>query len=434
MYRSRSRLLAVGAVLLILGGCGSGYRSAETTRSLSDSSRPLRSSFALSVQQAPPRHIQSIQLYRKGSPSNPPVIRLGTNEKLVLEFDLLGESSKQFKATVSHRSRNWDRSPLSPTYYLSGFEETYFSNGLASFSQRPSYTHYEFEFPNGQLAMEVSGNYLLEIHDFDKGELLFSLPFFVTEDEGSLNTRVETVYVRRKDLRAEAQPFSSYRYPNFIEFPQFDLSYFYVQNRFWGRAREVDIFSTASPGVAEFHLGREQAFLANYEFNTLDLRQMEADGRRILEVDPSTAPPAVILQRDVQGLSPAPRFFPDPRFGIPADSRSASYANVSFTLDASDNFTSEDKLYLVGDFNNWMVNELNRMSYKPESGLWKGQAFIKQGEYAYKYVTVRNGQIDDLALDQSFSFTESKYLTFVYYHDPGRNFDRLLKVGKTVRQ
>lgn len=434
MYRRLSGLLVLSVMMPMLFGCGSAYRSTDTSRPGDYDSAQLSSSFALSVQQAPPRHIQSIQLYRKGSPSNPPVIRLGTNEKLVLEFDLLGETSGQFKATVSHRSKDWKQSPLSPTFYLSGFEETYFSSGLASFSQRPSYTHYKFEFPDRQLSVEVSGNYLLEIHNYDSGELLFSLPFFVTEDEGSLDTRIETVYIRREDLRAEAQPFSNYRYPHFVEFPQFDLSYFYVQNRFWGRSREVDIYSTASPGVAEFHLGREQAFLANYEFNTLDLRQLETDGRRILEVDPSTTPPTVILQRDIQGLSPAPRFFPDPRFGIPVDNRSASYARVVFTLDAADTFSANDKLYLVGDFNNWMINELNRMSYNTATRLWEGNAFIKQGEYAYKYIAVRNGQIDDLALDQGFSFTESEYLTFVYYRDPERNYDRLLKVNRTFHQ
>lgn len=418
-------------VLIIVSGC----TASQTSTSGNDrnaSNRSLENAFSILQQKPPPQYIQSIQLYKKGNVRNAPIITLNSSEKLSLEFDYLGGESKQFKIEATHRNKSWEKSPLPPNFYMGGFNETYFSGGLASFSQRPSYYHFKYEFPNPQLSFKASGNYLLSIYDYDTDELLFTLPFFISEDQGLLNTRIESIFVKRKDLRAEDQPFSTYRYPGFVEFPRFDLTFIYVQNQFWGRSRIVEDFDTSSPEEVNFHLDRDRAFLSNYEFNTLDLRGLNIDGQRILDVQKSTTPPKVILRRDVQAFNLAPRFAPDVRFGIPAGDRSASYANVQFTLETASALSANEKIYLVGDFNNWTISELNRMQYNSETGLWEGLAFIKEGEYAYKYVVLKNRRVDDLTLDQGFRFDSQSYITLVYFKDPTRNFDRLLKVINTV--
>lgn len=417
--------------LFMVTGCST-VKTSATADKAGNESASLQNAFSIARQKAPPREIQSLQLYKKGDEQSAPVINLNSSEKLTLEFDYLGEGSKQFRLQVSHRNKNWEESPLPFDFYLSGFSETYFSGGMQSFSERPSYVHYSYEFPNSQLSFEVSGNYLLSVYDYNSNELLFTLPFFVSENRGSLDTRIESVYVRREDLRAEDQPFSVYRYPDFIEFPQFDLSFMYVQNQFWGRSHIVEIIDTSTPAEVNFHLRREDAFLGNYEFNTLDLRNFSADGQEILEVQQEEIPPKVILRRDVQAFEVTPGFAPDGRFGLPTDDRSASYANVQFRLETAETIRADEKIYLVGDFNNWTINEENRMHYNTANGLWEGLAFIKEGEYTYKYVILKEGKIDDLSLDQGFQSSSQSYLTLVYYRDPTRNFDRLLKVHQTL--
>ncbi len=413
--------------LVFASGCSTAEQSSKTKEGKLDP--PYSNRFNIEQQKPPPRAIQSIQLYRKGQPGSPPVITLEGEDKLVLEFDHLDKSSRQFRITVSHRNRHWEQSPLPDNFYLEGFNETQLGGGLSSFSQQPSYRHYSYEFPNSQLSFKTSGNYLLSVYSYRGDSLLFSLPFLVSENRGALETRIETLYGRGESGRRIDQPFSRYRYPPFVEFPQFDLSFIYVQNQFWGRAREVDFFNTSTPDLVEFHLGREHSFPGDYEFNTLDLRSLSADGRNILEVRKGPVPPRVILRRDTQAFSTAPRFAPEGRFGRPVDDRSASYAEVAFSLEADENTTAGGDIYMVGDFNNWTINSLNRMRFNPGKGLWEGTAFIKEGEYAYKYVVLRNGQIDDVHLDQSFRFVRQNYLTLVYYRDPTRNYDRLLKTG-----
>jgi len=398
-----------------------------------DHTRHVQSGFALPQQQAPPNDIQSIQLHPQGRPDMPPVIKLDSPEKLVLAFDYLDTQSRQFRVEVSHRTQGWDQSAIGPTTYLDSFHQAYIQSSKKSFSQRPSYQHVEFEFPNNQLKPAVSGNYLIEVYSYEDGSLLFSMPFFISEEKGSINTRVETLFVQRKDGRPLAQLFSTYQYPKLIEYPQFDLSMSFVQNQFWGRMQKSGFLDTITPGELNGHTSRDNAFIANYEFKVLDLRDLDADGQHILSYQPGFTPPKIILRRDVQHLDVNPHYYPITNFGHPLDDRSSDYAQVAFSLETDSSIPTSSDIYIVGHFNNWMISDLNKMSYDSEAKMWKGSAFVKQGEYAYKYVVVNNNTIDDLALDQSFVSSQSEYLTFVYFKDPDKKFDRLLKVDRIVR-
>lgn len=389
-----------------------------------------QNTFTIPPQKAPPENMQSIRLHPSGSPADPPVFELDSRERLVLSFDYLDEQVQQFRLEVSHRTANWEKSSLNPSQFLNGFDYTYIQTGQQSFSSRPVYQHVEYEFPNNEIKPAVSGNYMLEIYD-DSGSLLFSYPFFVTENEGSLETEIEQLFVQRRDGRSLDQPFSTYRYPAFVEFPQFDLSFYYTQNQFWGRTRQTQAFDTSTPGSVSFHLTRNDAFIAGYDFKLLDLQTLDPDGRRILEHRPETTPPKIILQRDVLFLDTNPQLFTGTGLGSSLDDRHSDYADVHFSLEIPEEMKPDSAgtdIYVVGHFNNWMISRQQKMQFNPASGLWEGRALIKQGQYAYKYVQVVNGGIDDLALDDSFVSTFREYTTFVYFKDPALQFDRLLKI------
>lgn len=391
----------------------------------------LSGSFALVQQVAPPPEVQSIQLYPQGRETAPPIIKLNGAQPLVLEFDYLDAGIQQFKLTVSHRTKDWEESPIGPTIYLDSFFETFFGDGRKSFVQQPTYHHYSYTFPNKQLNITKSGNYLLSIFDNDTNTLLFKIPFFISEEAGTLETRIEQLFAQRNDARILAQPFSKYRYPGFVQQPQFDLSFIYVQNQFWGRSRETDLFDTATPGVVNFHLGRDKSFIADYEFNLLDILSFRADGRQIIGFQPGKEPPVVTLRRDIQRFDAVPDRYPGPALGLPIDDRQAKYGNIQFSLETVAEIATDARIYLIGDFNHWMVNPQNRMRYDSTSAVWQGQALVKQGVYGYKYILIEENSIDDLLLDQVLTESQQEYITFVYFRDPRRNFDRLLKVDIT---
>ncbi|WP_322575598.1 type IX secretion system plug protein domain-containing protein [Fodinibius sp.] len=395
----------------------------------------LQGAFALDQQKAPPNDIQSVQLHPEGQPGQAPIIELNSSQKLLLSFDYLGTQSRQFRVTVDHYDKSWNRSGIGPNTYLDSFSETTIQSSKVSYGQRPSYHHITFSFPNNELQPAVSGNYLIKVYSANGNSLLFSMPFFITEDEGQIETTVERLFAQRNDGRPLDQLFSTFNYPDFVEYPQFDLSMAFVQNQFWGRTKQVKFLDTITPDQLRGYIERENAFVGNYEFKYLNLQNFDVDSQQILEYQPGVTPPRVILRRDVQHLDTNPSWSQaDISEGIPDDDRNSNYAQVEFRLQTDNSIPPSSKIYIVGHFNNWMVNELNQMSFDSDTQMWTGQALIKQGTYTYKYVLVQDNQVNDLALDQGFLSAKQEYLTFIYFKDPDKNFDRLLKTDRIMKR
>lgn len=417
----------------VVVGCATSGPSGEQPSSSSEIH--LGGAFALDQQKAPPNDIQSIQLHPKDQPGQAPIIKLNSSQKLLLSFDYLGTQNRQFRVTVDHYDKNWNRSGIGPNTFLDSFSETTIQSSKISFGQRPSYHHVEFSFPDNELQPAVSGNYLISVYSTDENDLLFSMPFFVTENKGEIETVVERLFAQRNDGRPLDQLFSTYNYPDFVEYPQFDLSMSFVQNQFWGRTKQVEFLDTITPGKLRGYIERDNAFVGNYEFKHLNLQYFDVDERQILEYQPGVTPPKIILRRDIQNLDTNPTWSEAAfNIGVPDDDRNSSYAEVEFRLQTDDSIPSTSDIYVVGHFNNWMINDLNQMSFDSDKQMWTGRALIKQGLYAYKYVIVEDKQVDDLALDQGFLSAQQEYLTFIYFKDPDKNFYRLLKVNRVIKQ
>ncbi|TYP94932.1 protein of unknown function (DUF5103) [Fodinibius salinus] len=428
-----SNLLFVTFLLYLGIGCAASNQNRNAN--LTHSDRPLLTSgFALPGQQVPPKDIQSIHVHPQNAPAKAPIISLKTSQKLVLSFDYLSTQSRQFRIEISHRTQNWKQSSITASTYLDSFSYAFIQNAKASFTNNPSYRHVEYSFPNDQLRPAVSGNYLIEVYDDNDGTLLFKLPFFVTENEGQISTQIDRLFAKRNDGRPLDQPSSKYQYPKFVEYPQFDLSMSFAQNQFWGRMRKADFLDTITQNKLNGRLQINNSFVGNYEFKTLNLQNFEADGQQIVEYFPGLTPPKVVLRRDIQRFGVTPSPFPLSNLGMPSKGRSGNYARVQFSLTTDSSVSPNTNIFVIGDFNNWIVNDFHQMEYDSERKLWKGNAIIKEGQYAYKYVTVSNNNINDLALDQLFVSSAQEYFTFIYYKDPDKNFDRLLKVDRTMKQ
>ena len=70
------------------------------------------------------------------------------------------------------------------------------------------------------------------------------------------------------------------------------------------------------------------------------------------------------------------------------------------------------------------------MALNPRSGLFTGQAIVKEGQYAYKYVVMQSNIIDDTILDASFASTIHEYHALVYLRYLNFQVDRLVSVSK----
>ncbi len=376
-----------------------------------------------------PQSIRSVQLFRTGSVENPPIIELGSSQRLVLEFDELALVSGQFRVQFSHHNKNWNQSGLPDPWIYEGNNELYIRGGEKNQEFKPDYFHYKFEFPSRDLKFKVSGHYLIHVYDYQSGIELFSLPFFITENEGELSTKVETLFNQGSDGSARDQLFGKYLYPEFVEFPQFDLSYSFVQNRFWKKNRSAEQTSFTTKGNTEFHLSRNQSFPSNFDFTTLDLSELSLQNPKIYNYEPAQILPRITLKDDYLNFLSDPKLISNSELGFPKNNRSARYAEVSFRLNTGGRIPEFESVYLIGSFNQWSISERDKLNFNSDLGIFETKALVKEGKYFYKYVTLENGSINDLRLSDSLTKRDQEYIGFVYYRDPQLQYDRILKTS-----
>ncbi len=423
---SLKRLLSIFCLMLLASvyACTS-LQSSENDRNRSSGPVNL---FNIPAQIVADSSIHSIQFHRAGNPSSAPILNLDSNDQLLLQFEHLSIESQQFQVSLTHHNPDWSRSGLPPERFMDGFYNITLNSGEVSQNTRPTYRQYSFSFPTEQFQITKSGNYLLKIEDGDTGFVVLTLPFFVSENAGSITSSVEEL--SRQNLRRVERPVSRFSLPDFVEQPQFDLEFYYAQNRFWGRTKEADELDFSAPDQVQFELSTQDAFIGDYEFRTLSLNDLSQRDNEVVEAFPSEIPPRLILRDDAEGFGSSgainlARLGP---FGNPDMSLRAGYANAVFRFDMESSLDSSESVHLLGDFNNWSLNSSNELHFDQQTGRWKTNQIIKKGTYKYKYVLFDGDEIDDLYFDQNFANNRQQYHAFVYMRDSKNFYHRLLQV------
>ena len=416
-------------ILILLSSCTLFENSAEHTRD-SPAATGLENIFNPPNQLFLSKYVLSPQLFVDDNVNTPPIIRLNSSQQLQLRFETLGFDSHQFRISFSHHNPDWSRSPLPPERFIEGFTMLNLSGGQLSRDRQPGYRQFIYTFPNRDFSFRYSGNYMIHIEDADTGNLLFTMPFYVYENEGAIRSSVDRQLTPRQDFRTRHYPISRYELPDFLDQPQFDLEFYYVQNRFWGRAERSNELDFSAPDHVQFEMRRDNSFVGDYEFRWLSLDRISEQVEQVAEVDLTAEIPVVILNDDSEGfLNPPPRNL-NARTGFPDPGLDAPYSNVYFRLDHEQEITSGAEIHLVGDFSNWTIHSGSKMYYLSEIDRWQGSAVIKAGNYHYKYILVDNNRIDDLAFDSRFTFNPQEYHAFVYMRDHTRQYYRLLQVNQ----
>lgn len=87
-------------------------------------------------------------------------------------------------------------------------------------------------------------------------------------------------------------------------------------------------------------------------------------------------------------------------------------------------------VYVFGKYNNYALDEENKMTYNEATGNMEAVIKMKQGFYNYKYVMKnKEGDIDMNTISGNFHFTENNYLILVYYRNFGDIYDSIIGVG-----
>ena len=127
---------------------------------------------------------------------SPPVIRLGTNDRILVKFDEIGEDNSYLEYRLIHCDADWQPSRLIESEYLEGFNSVRIEDYAYSTATFVHYVNYLIAFPNEELQIKHSGNYLLQVYDPERPEeTLLQTRFQVTENrariEGNVTSRTD---------------------------------------------------------------------------------------------------------------------------------------------------------------------------------------------------------------------------------------------------
>jgi len=114
---------------------------------------------------------------------------------------------------------------------------------------------------------------------------------------------------------------------------------------------------------------------------------------------------------------------------IEDNSREAEYSKVHFKLPYKPELGFKN-VYIYGKYNNYSLNDENKMIYNEDTGYMEAAIEMKQGFYNYKFVTKNDEEIIDLnVIGGNFHFTENNYTIIVYFRNFGDVYDSIIGIG-----
>ena len=365
---------------------------------------------------------------------------------LEISFDELSHDPKQYTYRVLHCDRNWKESQISSYEYLDGFTTNDIVDYELSMNTQQEYIHYWLEFPNADMQLKASGNYVLQIYqDGNQDNVVAEVCFQVVEPLVDIDAKVRAntdielngryqqldidVNTSALALR-DAQELSLIVQQNgrldnrvVVEKPTFiepnRLRYTNQKMLIFEGGNEFRRFDAYSSYYAGYHVDR--VLYNQGEYHAL-LEMDELRGTIATGAGREGMP--YLTEQDANGqwiVNCEKTDFVDTE---------AEYMWVHFMLPVQQPLINY-QVYVGGDlfYNSFTTNNL--MQYDAEHKCYYLLAYLKQGGYNYLYyVKGANRQVSLLQTEGSHWQTENEYCIWVYYRPFGARYDRLVGIKK----
>jgi hypothetical protein len=380
----------------------------------------------------PPDHIKTIIF--KGSDDNDqfPIIKLG--ESVRLEFDDISAEEDDYYYKIMHCNFDWTPSDIIKSQYLEGFDNERITNYKNSLNTLVTYSHYSLSIPNRKTRLLLSGNYIIEIYTSNDA-LLFSRRFVIYENSVGVGVQIK----RARDLtvidQKQVVQFKINSGSLAIRDPKREIKVHLIKNYDWKHS-----ISNLQPqytlgNTLEYRYDKEAYFNGGNEYLRFDTKDTRAASINVYKVQLDDIYHHFLYTDEIRAGLPY-TYFPDINGDFLVRNVSAEdvsiegdYTWVHFSIPYKSDFAF-DKVYVLGKFNNYEISESCELVFNPESKLMEGVAFMKQGFYNYKYVTVNAaGVVEDIKISGSHYETENNYTVLVYYRKFGDLYDSLIGVG-----
>lgn len=365
---------------------------------------------------------------------SPPVIRLGTNDRILVKFDEIGEDNSYLEYRLIHCDADWQPSRLIESEYLEGFNSVRIEDYAYSTATFVHYVNYLIAFPNEELQIKHSGNYLLQVYDPERPEeTLLQTRFQVTENiariEGNVTSRTDmghNTYWQQLAFEIDCQGIGEFN-------PYQDIIVYVTQNdREATKRRIMTPLRVSGSKIIYEHLN-DLVFGASNEYRRFEsvsnsfpgmrvdsLRYMGSNYHVWLKVDEPRQSASYSYDQTQHG-----RFLVREYNSTDSDI-GADYITVHFLLECPE-LPAYD-IYLDGEFTHDRMDKENQLTYDHRVGGYVAEVPLKQGAYNYQYVTRsrQTGEISTSTIEGDKYETLNEYGITVYFRPPGARADRLI--------
>jgi hypothetical protein len=392
-------------------------------------------------------NIKSIVLRESSFLLSSPIIDFDAGQQFSLSFDDLDGDNKPYFYTLIHCDALWKPSDLQPQEYLGNFMEEQISTFTFSQGTTQRYTHYKWSFPNANMQISKTGNYLLKVYlsgnkDAKDKPPVFTRRLMVFSSKVSIKANIHQAAAADDYMNKQEVDFSIL-YTSDYNIPQLnDLKVVVQQNNRWDNAiynmqpiyiKPNELSYDYDDGTNNFDGGNEYraVIFKNFKFVTGGTDRMYRDSLKNWQVS--------LLPDEVKTFK---RYFEaqdiNGRFLITVEDRDTSlidivgeYARIHFKFPFEFPM-SEGDFYVLGNLTDNHFTKENKMTFNYFTKNYEGELYLKQGYYDYMYVFLPDGKrsAQTNQVEGDHWETENDYTIYVYHKSPGTYYDQLICVQK----
>ncbi len=388
--------------------------------------------------------VKTVTLYKNGVEGERPVLVLGSEDRLLLRFDVLGAEVEGYRYKIQHCDSRWQVDELEPYEYMNGFEEGPINNYNSSFTTLTDYVNYYEYIPSQYSQFLISGNYVVTVTRQDEPDsVLLTRRFCVVEGSLKADVSVGVPYdnvsiFERREVDVALKENRDYR-GNMLP-PTLNPAYFRVvvqQNGRTDNMRELP-FGGYESGVLCYRYKNENVFEGGNTFRYFDISNIRTAMYNVVQIEEYGGEWYAMLRplEDRSGKSFITEQTLNGGMKVNVWDRTnkqteADYVYVNFMLPMRSPFMN-GSVHVVGELTQWKLDERSRMEYDPEMQAYRLRLMLKQGYYAYQLLFVPTGESRGLTetLEGNHYEMPNDYRVYVYYRGLNDRYDRLVAYGK----
>ena len=386
--------------------------------------------------------IKTVQLRETSYELAAPLIELGSSQQLELSFDDLDGGYTNYSYTLIHCDALWNPSDLMPNEYLTVFFEDNISNYTYSTNTLQRYTHYKIRFPNTNMGITKSGNYIVLVYENgNKENPILTKRFMVYQELVSVVGRVHQAASADDYFNKQEVDFSVF-YSNYkITNPFQDFKVIITQNNRWDNAIytlkplftkdneltfDYDDGSNCFNGGNEFRNFDNKSLKFLTQFIQTNYKDSANQNHTLLLPDEVKTVKRYMQAQDINGEF----YIRNTEMRSNADNDADySWVHFFFPYDAP---LGEGSFHVIGKFCDWKTNKANKLTYTIRKMGYEIELYLKQGYYNYQYVYLKDGNAaaDETMIEGNHWETENDYTVYVYHRKIGTYYDQLIGFKK----